>query len=283
MTEHPLVSVLMTTYNREQYLPEAIESVLASCYKNFELIIVDDNSNDGTLNIAKAYETKDKRIKVYVNENHLGDYANRNQAASYAGGKYLKFVDSDDYIYPEGLGVLVKIMEQFPDAGWGICSLKPTTYINRPYPFELTPKQAYEFSYLGPGLFSTPPLCVIIKREIFQKADGFINDRMVGDLELWHRLAQKHNVVLIQDGIVWNREHHHNNRESRDYRKYLPVFRTFLKNQKKSSESLAGIELMFLNWGTRSNFRVCTYKKRKIKAAVPVFKYVKEQLPEVSL
>ena len=224
MTEQPLVSVLMTTYNREQYLPEAIESVLASCYKNFELIIVDDNSNDGTLNIAKAYETKDKRIKVYVNENHLGDYANRNQAASYAGGKYLKFVDSDDYIYPEGLGVLVKIMEQFPDAGWGICSLKPTTYINRPYPFELTPKQAYEFSYLGPGLFSTPPLCVIIKREIFQKADGFINDRMVGDLELWHRLAQKHNVVLIQDGIVWNREHRHNTRESRDYRKYLNTY-----------------------------------------------------------
>ncbi len=88
MTEQPLVSVLMTPYNREQYLPEAIESVLDSCYKNFELIIVDDNSNDGTLNIAKAYETKDKRIKVYVNENHLGDYANRNQAASYAGGKY---------------------------------------------------------------------------------------------------------------------------------------------------------------------------------------------------
>ncbi len=224
MTEYPLVSVLMTTYNREQFLPEAIESVLSSCYKNFELIIVDDKSNDGTPNIAKAYELKDKRIKVYINETHLGDYGNRNRAASYAGGKYLKFVDSDDYIYPEGLSVLVKTMERFQDAGWGICSLKPNTYINRPYPFELTPKQAYEFSYLGPGLFSTPPLCVIIKREVFERLGGFITHRMVGDLELWHRLGQKHNVVLMQDGIVWNREHHHQNRESRDYRKYLNTY-----------------------------------------------------------
>ncbi len=62
MSEYPLVSVLMTTYNREQYLPEAIESVLSSCYKNFELIIVDDKSNDDTPNIAKAYELKDKRV-----------------------------------------------------------------------------------------------------------------------------------------------------------------------------------------------------------------------------
>jgi glycosyltransferase involved in cell wall biosynthesis len=222
MPEQPLVSVLMTTYNRQQYLPEAIESVLASCYKNFELIIVDDSSKDSTANVAKAYELKDNRVKVYINEKHLGDYANRNHAASYARGKYIKFVDSDDYIYPDGLGVLVKTMEQFPGAGWGICSLKQTTYINRPYPFELSPKQAYEFNYLGPGLFSTPPLCVIIKTHIFLKIGGFVNDRMVGDLELWHRLAHKHNVLVIQEGIVWHREHH--NRESRDLRKYLNTY-----------------------------------------------------------
>jgi glycosyltransferase involved in cell wall biosynthesis len=223
MTEQPLVSVLMTTYNREQYLVEAIESILASCYKNFELIIVDDHSNNNTAGIAKAYELRDKRIKVYINATHLGDYANRNQAASYASGKYLKYVDSDDYIYPHGLSVLVNAMEEFPGAGWGICSLKPNTYINHPYPFELTPKKAYEFSYLGPGLFSTPPLCVIIKRDVFLKVGGFLPHRMVADLELWHRLAQKHNVVLMQDGIVWIRQHHHN-REMKDYRKYLNTY-----------------------------------------------------------
>ena len=64
----PLVSVLMTAYNREKYISEAIESVLASTYTNFELIIVDDCSTDNTLAIAKSYEKNDARIKVYLNE-----------------------------------------------------------------------------------------------------------------------------------------------------------------------------------------------------------------------
>ncbi|MBN2662839.1 MAG: glycosyltransferase family 2 protein, partial [Bacteroidales bacterium] len=100
MQNNPFVSVLMTAYNREKYIAEAIESVIASTYQNWELIIVDDGSKDKTVEIAKQYEAKDPRIKVYINEKNLGDYPNRNKAASYAKGKYLKFVDADDLIYP---------------------------------------------------------------------------------------------------------------------------------------------------------------------------------------
>lgn len=89
----PLVSILMTAYNREKYIAEAIESVLASTYTNFELIIVDDCSADRTLEIAKSYEEKDKRIKIYINEKNLGDYPNRNKAASLAKGVYLKYLE----------------------------------------------------------------------------------------------------------------------------------------------------------------------------------------------
>ena len=62
-SDFPLVSVLMTAYNREKYIAEAIESVLASTYKNFELIIVDDCSKDKTVEIARRYAKKDQRIK----------------------------------------------------------------------------------------------------------------------------------------------------------------------------------------------------------------------------
>src|SRR5258708_31839495 len=112
----PLVSVLMTAYNREKYIAEAIESVRNSTYANWELIIVDDLSKDNTVAIAKQYEAKDSRIKVYVNEQNLGDYPNRNQAATYARGKYLKYVDADDQLYPHGLQVVVSYMERFPEA-----------------------------------------------------------------------------------------------------------------------------------------------------------------------
>src|SRR5690606_39934476 len=114
MESNPLISVLMTTYNREEYVAEAIESVLASSYANFELIIVDDCSKDKTVEIAKGYAANDNRIKVYVNEKNLGDYPNRYKAASLTNGKYIKYVDSDDYIYPTGLEIMVNTMEQFP-------------------------------------------------------------------------------------------------------------------------------------------------------------------------
>ncbi len=201
----PLVSVLMTSFNREKYIAAAIESVLASTHGNFELIIVDDQSKDSTAAIAKTYAGKDQRVRVYVNEKNLGDYPNRNKAASYATGEYLKYVDSDDYIYPWGLELLVKMMEEFPASGWGLCSLVQD--YAKPFPFELTPKQAYEYNYLGPGLFHKAPLSSIIRKKIFDEVGGFAPGRMVGDSEMWHKLAQKYKVLLMPDGIVWNREH----------------------------------------------------------------------------
>lgn len=202
---YPTVSVLMTAYNREKYIAAAIESVLSSTFNDFEIIIVDDKSQDNTVDIANAYAAQDNRIKVFVNEKNLGDYPNRNRAASYAKGKYLKYVDADDYIYPWGLNLLVQMMEQFPEAGYGLCSLNQNN--DKPYPFLLSPKEAYEKHYLGSGLFNKAPLSSIIKRSVFEAEGGFKALRMVGDFEMWHRLSQKYSVVAMPHGIVWYRIH----------------------------------------------------------------------------
>lgn len=201
----PLVSVLMTAYNREKYITEAIESVIASTYQNWELIIVDDQSKDRTVEIAKKFEAIDKRIKVYINERNLGDYPNRNKAAGYAQGKYLKYVDADDMIYPYGLEQLVFYMEQFPDAGYGLCSLEQDK--ERIFPFQLSPNEAYLRHYFEQPLFHKAPLSAIIKKEGFDKVRGFSGKRMLGDFEMWHLLSQNHPVVLMPHGIVWYREH----------------------------------------------------------------------------
>ncbi|MGN6343322.1 MAG: glycosyltransferase family 2 protein [Ginsengibacter sp.] len=150
---NPLVSVLMTAYNREKYIAEAIESVLASTYTNFELIIVDDGSVDNTVKIAKAYATKDERIKVYVNEKNLGDYPNRNKAASYAKGEFLMYVDSDDMIYTDSIAHCISEVQNDSSIGMGmICRdkslqnkvLLPEQSIN--YHFFKKP-----FLFIGPG------------------------------------------------------------------------------------------------------------------------------------
>lgn len=205
MADTPLVSVLVTSYNRERYIGEAIKSILASTFRDFELIVVDDCSKDDTVKIAKSFAANDDRVRVYVNEKNLGDYPNRNRAASYARGKYLKYIDSDDYIYPWGLELMVNIMEKFPEVSWGFCSMEPHKTII--FPVVLNPKEAYNYHYFGLGLFKRAPLSAIIKRDLFNEVGGFKPIRMAGDFEMWQRLAQKYPIVLMPQGMVWYRIH----------------------------------------------------------------------------
>jgi glycosyltransferase involved in cell wall biosynthesis len=201
----PLVSVLMTAYNREKYIAEAIESVLASTFKDFELIIVDDCSQDRTVEIARRYLT-DPRVQLHINEKNLGDYPNRNRAASLAKGKYLKYLDADDLIYPERLSVMVNTMERFPEAGFG---LEPAAQDDsRPYPFQISPREAYQRQYVrGERVLDRSPLGIIIRASAFRDVGGFSGKQWVGDFEMWHKLAARFPVVLLTEGGTWYRIH----------------------------------------------------------------------------
>ena len=183
MTDQPLVSILMTAYNREKYISFAIESVIASTYQNWELIIVDDCSTDKTVAIARSHEKADSRIRVYENEKNLGDYPNRNKAAAYAKGKYIKYVDADDAVYYWGLQVIVEMMERFPEAGFGLDSLEQDD--EQMFPYVLKPAETYLAYYTRRlGVFDKAPTSCIIKRDIFNKEQGFKPLRMVGDSEI---------------------------------------------------------------------------------------------------
>ncbi len=201
----PLVSVLMTAYNREDYIAEAIESVLASTLADFELIIVDDGSKDNTVAIARAYAAKDNRIRLYINEINLGDYPNRNKAASYATGKYLKYLDSDDIIYPTGLSVFVSGMEQFPEAAVGVTSFFGQEV--KPFPFLLPPVEAFHYNFYTKGLFDIGPSGLIFNTEKFREVGGFSGKRYVGDTEINLKLAARWPVVRLAGALIFWRQH----------------------------------------------------------------------------
>lgn len=201
----PLVSVLMTSYNREKYIAEAIESVLASTYTDLELIIVDDCSTDNTLAIARNYQEQDTRIKIFQNEKNLGDYPNRNKAVSYASGKYIKYLDSDDLIYPHGLEVFVRSMESFPDAAMGIISKDPLPL--KPFPIKLDPAEIYQKHFFETGVLGYGPSGTIIVREVFEKLNGFSGKRYISDLEMWLTIAATHSIVELPPSLVYWRRH----------------------------------------------------------------------------
>jgi len=199
----PLVSVLITVFNRERYLGAAIESVLAQTCGEFELIIVDDGSTDGSLAVARPYE-RDARVRVCVNERNLGDYPNRNKAASLARGKYLKYVDADDLIYPHCLDRMVQGMEAFPQAALGIARALPGIVC----PAQLSPGDAYRCHFLlKNGLLTPGPLSVILRKSAFDAAGGFDSARHTGDSHCWLKLSRRYPVVLLGSGLDWWRRH----------------------------------------------------------------------------
>ncbi|HAZ94026.1 MAG TPA: glycosyltransferase family 2 protein [Ferruginibacter sp.] len=203
-TAHPIVSVLMTAYNREKFLAEAIESVLASTLANFELIIVDDCSTDSTVAIAQSYASKDARIKVFVNEINLGDYNNRNRAASYANGKYIKYWDSDDIMYPHCLQVMVSAMEKFPGAGFGLIKPHLPQY-NRPYPFCID--EPFKAFFNDTTLFNNSPGSAIFSTLFFKEMNGFSGIRYIGDYEFFLKSAAHTSLVIMPAFLGWDRQH----------------------------------------------------------------------------
>lgn len=116
---HPLVSIVTPVYNGETYLAECIESVLAQSYPDWEYIIVDNHSTDGTSRIAEEYARTDQRIRVFHNDTLLPIIANHNYALSLISpdSKYCKIVSADDWLYPECVSRMVQLAEANPSVG----------------------------------------------------------------------------------------------------------------------------------------------------------------------
>lgn len=106
----PLVSIVIPTFNRISYLEIAINSVLKQSYKNIQLIIVDDASTDNTVNILRDKYTT--QLKLVVNKVNLGQSKSLNKGWSKCTGKYFSYLSSDDYLYPDAISSLVKILER---------------------------------------------------------------------------------------------------------------------------------------------------------------------------
>ncbi|MGH2959533.1 MAG: glycosyltransferase family 2 protein [Solirubrobacterales bacterium] len=106
----PLVSVCLPTYNYAQFLPRAVESVLAQSFTDFELLVYDDASTDDTIAVMQPY-LEDPRVKFVVQEENQGLFANFNQSAAGARGKYIKYLCADDFLDPDFLTTTVPMLD----------------------------------------------------------------------------------------------------------------------------------------------------------------------------
>jgi glycosyltransferase involved in cell wall biosynthesis len=201
----PAVSVLMTAYNRAPYIGASIESVLSQTFGDFELLITENCSTDGTFDIAKRYEALDRRIRVVQNERNLGQFGNRNRAAELARGGLLKYHDSDDLMYPHCLSVMVPMLMAEPSAGFGLST--GNAWPGGPCPMLLTPRMAYQREFFGEGLFQCGPGGSLFRREVFHGLGGFVDIGAPSDYLFWMHACTKVNVLLMPADLFWYRMH----------------------------------------------------------------------------
>ncbi len=126
------ITVVIPVYNIEDFLPECLDSVIGQSYTNLEILVVNDGSTDGSLKICREYASRDKRITVISQENG-GLSAARNTGIAAATGKYITFVDSDDYLHPDMLNLLYTRLKQ-EAADMASCQFMPVDEQSRLLP-----------------------------------------------------------------------------------------------------------------------------------------------------
>lgn len=199
----PLVSVVIPVRNYERYIGPAIESVQAQTFKDWELIIVDDCSSDGTPEIISRY-ADGQNIRVLRNETNLGQFPTHNRGAELARGKYLKFFHGDDLMYPHCLEMMVTLMEAFPEAGLGISH--PAWPWTAPHLF--SPVEAWRAELGGQtGMLCQGPSASIFRLDVFQRAGGYSSRFSGGDAEMNFRTAMENPILLLPFGLWWWRLH----------------------------------------------------------------------------
>jgi hypothetical protein len=204
-SDSPLVSVLMTSFNREPFIASAIQSVLQQTMTDFELIVCDDASTDATVEVARQFERLDPRVRVVAQETNVGDYPNRNRVAALARGRYLKYHDSDDIMYPHCLEVMVRYLDAEPRAAFALSGSRH--WPGGECPMVLTPRLAYEREFLGGGLFHLGPGAALLRGDAFRALGGFEDAGAASDYVFWLRACTTVNTLLVPGDLFYYRVH----------------------------------------------------------------------------
>jgi glycosyltransferase involved in cell wall biosynthesis len=226
------ISVCIPVYNGERWLGEAIESVLGQTRSDFELLLVDNHSSDGSLDVASEAARRDDRVRVIENVETIGAVPNHNRCIELAQGELLKFLHHDDRLRSDCLEQMAVVFEG--NQGMGLVFSRREILLDDPEdPSAQEWKREHEilhggFARLtavndGPTLlrqylptFAEPefanwigePSAVMVRRSAVERAGGFDERvRQSFDIELWLRLMAAHDVGFVDEPLVAFRHH----------------------------------------------------------------------------
>ncbi|MDD5052462.1 MAG: glycosyltransferase family 2 protein [Sulfuricurvum sp.] len=206
----PKVSVLIPAYNYAQYLPEAIESVLAQTYTDFELIIVDNCSIDNTKEVVLEYTKHDSRVIFKQNSENIGMYRNYNQALLHAKGEYIKFLNADDKFDATLLEKFVTILDNNLNVSV-VTSYRQffgskNDILKSPFNGLIEAKTAI-LSSLKHGNWIGEPTTVMFRRSNLNLGLFDISLLMFADQDMWLRHLRVGDLYVIDEVLSYFRIH----------------------------------------------------------------------------
>ena len=210
----PFVSIVTPVYNGESYIEECIKSVLSQNYSNWEYIIVNNKSEDGTLAIAQKYAALDSRIKVISNKYLLPVMENFNNSIRKISPKstYCKIICADDWIYPEFLTQTVELAEQNPNVGivssyW----LVGGKVLPEGMPYRQKIFSGCEMSRMNllkrPYTFGTPSVLLYRSELVLSKDRFFGEERTSGDTEACYEVLKDWDFAFVPQLLSFQRQH----------------------------------------------------------------------------
>jgi glycosyltransferase involved in cell wall biosynthesis len=272
----PTVSVVIPTYNRADYILEAIESVMSQTYRDFEIVVVDDGSTDDTRQVL-ADMVAAGTIQ-YVYQENRSKSAARNHGIRLAKGKYIAFLDSDDLFAPTKLEKQVAFLERHPEIGFvhswyskfdddgNQLGVRDTSkYTGWVYP---------EILLSWSVLMAVP--CMLVSREVLSEVGGFDETQKWGeDLDLWRRITRIYPIDLIPEALTLVRVHSGN--LSKSEAKPIVWFEDYLQKTFEQDPSLGFVfrkrawSKLYTNvshnlLGTRSSRLIAQVRQCSLKA-----------------
>jgi glycosyltransferase involved in cell wall biosynthesis len=218
MSSDILLSIVTTTYKRDALLIECLHSILDS-YLNYrktnlnfslEIVITDDDADaDRNRLIGYIRTLQDHGIKVvyHVNQVNLGDYFNRYNGVMLASGKWIKFVDDDDLVYPWCIGTIVDCLQKSQKETNVLFFYPRDNTKHLMSPVVLKGEEIFRFHYLEYGIFHSAMVNSVFRREEVIELGGFQFKRFYGDFQFYHDMALKGQFEIYPIEIGWYRVH----------------------------------------------------------------------------
>jgi glycosyltransferase involved in cell wall biosynthesis len=206
MLESPKVTVVIPVYNREKYIADAIDSILAQTFTHFELLVIDDGSTDKTQEVIQSYH--DPRIRLVCNETNEGIPKTRNKGIRLARGEYLAFLDSDDWAYPERLAKQVAFLDSHPDyvavGAWIEWMDEEGRYLRRAKRKPVLPDEIAAQRLFQQGIENSTSMArTAVLREYGHQEQYDVSE----DFDLWARIAAKHKLATLPKILLRRRMH----------------------------------------------------------------------------